>query len=111
MTPDDHIDRAEQYVTRMPNAPLAGAHALIAIAKMLRADHAPARPSIAGDCGTVDQWAEFAHERRRLGVTQQTIADGLGCSVPYLSQLERGIRRDSRGWYALAMAVLDVEVA
>jgi len=110
MTPTEHIDRADQYVSRAPD--IAQAHAMIALAKLLAAHLTPdpvptARESIARDCGTADQWAELAHERRRLGVGQQAIAEGMGCSVPYLSQLERGVRPDTRGWHSLAAAVLD----
>lgn len=106
MTPDDHIDRADQYVTRMPNASLAQAHAMIAIAKLLRARLTPARSSIAGDCGTADDWAALKIDREAAGIRLADIAPHVGVSVPYLSQLERGLRNDSRGWFGLASAVV-----
>ena len=98
MTTRHHIARAEQYVARSPNTAIA--HALIAIALSLSS-----RRDIG--TGTPEQWAEFRASREMHGVTQTQIASQVGCSAPYLCQLETGQRSDSRGRYGLACAVLD----
>ena len=97
MTTRHHIDLAQRSADSAPIHAIA--HALIAIALSL------SRRNLG--TGTPEQWAEFRASREMHGVTQAQIALQVGCSAPYLCQLETGQRADSRGWYGLACAVLD----
>lgn len=99
MNAREHITRAEQLADRSSGDSIA--HALIAIAKLIEREHLPRT-----GCGSPEDWSGLKAEREAAGIRLADIAPHVGVSVPYLSQLERGLRNDSRGWFGLASAVV-----